>query len=65
MERYLAHRIIWRGKEYKMSVVTLCRLSDGTVEVSVKPFEGETAATSFHSGTITVTDDAFPHLIFS
>lgn len=65
MERYLAHRIIWRGKEYKMSVVTLRRLSDGTVEVSVTPFEGETAATSFHSGTITVTYDAFPHLIFS
>lgn len=65
MERYLAHRIVYRGKTYPLSVLTLTTLPDGSVTVGIEPFGGETASTSFHSGTITVTDTQPPRLIFS
>lgn len=52
IRRWLAHRIVYQGKEYTMSVLTLA--PDGTVE-SIRPFTGETHSTAFHSGTITIT----------
>lgn len=62
MERYLAHRIIYCGHTYRMSVVTLTARPDGTTDVRIEPFRGETHSTSFHSGTITVSGNK---LIFS
>lgn len=62
MERYLAHKIIYRGQTYRMSVVTLFEKPDGTTEVRIEPFRGEIHSTSFHSGTIIVSGNK---LIFS
>lgn len=52
MKRIFAHKIIYRGKTYLMSVVTL----DGDKVISIVPFEKETPATIFHSGTLNLFD---------
>lgn len=43
-------------------MVTLTARPDGTTDVRIEPFRGETHSTSFHSGTITVSGNK---LIFS
>lgn len=48
MKRILAHKIIYKGHIYKMSVVSLV---DDKI-VSILPFKKETAETIFYSGTL-------------
>lgn len=48
MKKILAHKIIYKGKTYDMSVVTL----DGSKVISIEPFEKEIPATKFVSGTL-------------
>lgn len=48
-ERVVALRVIHRGEEYGLSLVTV-----KGVDVTIEPFERETAGTTFHSGTIVV-----------
>lgn len=47
--RYLARRVLHRGREYGLSLVEI----DGT-EVHVLPFAGETHSTVFVDGTLVV-----------
>ena len=54
--RYLAHHIIYRCKDHGMAVLELIERPDGTRRVSIEPFVREVHSTSFHSGTIRVTD---------
>lgn len=63
-KRYLAHRIVYRGTVYPMSVVTLLDTPAG-VKVAIEKFEGEIHSTIFHSGTITVVEGSRPRLVFS
>lgn len=51
MKRILAHEIIHGDKVHVMSVATI---SDDRL-VSIKPFDRETEATTFISGTIKIT----------
>lgn len=51
MKRALAHRVVYRGKEYRLSVVDI---SDGTVRI--EPFREETPATPFVNGTLEVRE---------
>ncbi len=44
----LAHKIIYRGKEYTMSVATI----ENNRVTAIKPFERETASTVFISGNV-------------
>ena len=55
-ERYLAHRIIYQGKEYPLSILTL-RRHEGQCTVIIEKFQAETPGTVFHSGTIRVNPD--------
>ena len=68
MERYLAHRIIFRGRIHTMAVLEIRADADGRYSVEVSPFRGEIHSTVFHSGTVTVrqaVDGARPELEFS
>ena len=49
VNRALAHRIVYAGKVYRLSIVDL---SDGDVRIT--PFTGEVHSTPFFSGTIYV-----------
>ncbi|MDE6160698.1 MAG: hypothetical protein K2F77_03470 [Muribaculaceae bacterium] len=51
MKRALAHRVVYRGKEYRLSVVDI---SDGSVRI--EPFREETPATAFVNGTLEVLE---------
>lgn len=51
MKRFLAHRIITADSEYKLAVLTV---SDDRKNFEIHPFDGETEATVFVSGTIKV-----------
>ncbi len=51
MKRYLAHRITVADSEYKMAVVTI---ADDCKSFEINPFDGETEATAFISGTIKI-----------
>ena len=48
MKRILAHKIYYLDKVYKMSVATI----DGNRVVDIRPYEKETASTTFISGAI-------------
>lgn len=50
MKRILAHKIIYKGIEYNMSVV---EIEDGRV-LKIEPFETETASTVFISGAVEI-----------
>lgn len=50
MKRILAHKIIYKGIEYDMSVA---EIEDGEV-VKIEPFESETASTVFVSGVVEI-----------
>lgn len=52
-DRYLAHRIVHRGREYKLSVLEII-CESGRYDVRVTPFDREIHSTSFHNGTIAV-----------
>lgn len=55
MRRILSHKIISDGQLYSLSVVTI---DDNGRLVSIEPFERETEATEFISGTIILNLDA-------
>lgn len=55
-ERVLAHRIIYKGKEYPMSVAGI----DEQGKVEIVPFSGETPGTIFVNGTIEITAHIAP-----
>lgn len=52
MKRILAHKIIYRDKEYTMSVATF----EDDKLISIEPFKCEIEATTFISGTIKITE---------
>lgn len=53
MKRVFAHHIIYGGRRYDMAVAEL--KEDGSIEIV--PFEVETDATVFFSGTVEVESD--------
>ena len=55
MRRILSHKIECEGRIYSLSVVTI---DDNGRLVSIEPFERETEATEFISGTIILNLDA-------
>lgn len=55
-ERYLAHRIVYRGREYPLSIVIIRRFTDGSTDVKIEKFTAEIHSTSFYSGTIIVEE---------
>lgn len=55
-ERVLAHRIIYKGKEYPMSVAGI----DEQGKVEIVPFSHEIPDTIFVSGTIEITVHGTP-----
>ncbi|MCM1066049.1 MAG: hypothetical protein NC418_00565 [Muribaculaceae bacterium] len=59
--RILAHRIVVGSQVSTLSVADIRRDADGLWQVAVEPFSGETAATSFHSGTVEIVPAADPH----
>ena len=63
-ERYLAHRIIYRGKEYPLSIVFIRRHADGSPDVRIEKFTHEIHSTSFYNGTI-IVEEPDANLIFS
>lgn len=54
MKRILAHRIIYEGETYRMSIAVIDEIT-GTVRI--EPFVNETYSTIFVSGTIKITRD--------
>jgi hypothetical protein len=50
MQRYLAHKIVIFGVEYKLSILTI----DDNNVATIEPFYCETASTAFVDGTIYV-----------
>lgn len=55
MEKVLAHKVIFEGREHRLSVL---EISDGGGEARVRPFAGEEAGTIFVNGAIEVCRDA-------
>lgn len=55
-ERVLAHRIIYKGKEYPMSVAGI----DEQGKVEIVPYRLETPNTYFVQGTIEITAHGTP-----
>lgn len=60
MRRILSHKIISDGQLHSLSVVTI---DDNGRLVSIEPFERETEATEFISGTIILSLDAAGRVI--
>ncbi|MCC8118857.1 MAG: hypothetical protein LIP09_08970 [Bacteroidales bacterium] len=54
MQRILAHKIIYEGREYPLSIAEIS--PDGR-SVTITPFLKETPATTFHSGIIELYHD--------
>lgn len=48
-KRYLARRVLHRGREYGLSVIEI-----DACDVRVSPFERETASTAFVAGTVVI-----------
>lgn len=67
--RVLAHRVVCDGHVCTMAVLDVRPDAEGRWRVAVTPFEGETEATVFHSGTVTVIGPIGttepPELVFS
>ncbi|MDE6612242.1 MAG: hypothetical protein K2K22_06745 [Muribaculaceae bacterium] len=52
--RVLAHHVVWNGSVHTMAVARVFADDGGLWHVEVRPFERETQATTFHSGTVTI-----------
>lgn len=60
----LARRVDHGGHMYSLSLITIVRSDDGMWNVSIEPFERETAATPYHSGTAMIRNGSNPELNF-
>lgn len=63
--RLLARRVEHAGRVYPLSLVEATLGADGLWRVAVTPFERETAATPYHSGTVRVADPDNPLLPYT